>query len=283
VIKSHRPPFQLFPPHVIGAAKRFRFDEQLKNDPVEYQKVYEELKIEAALLTIVRISIRLSQSRTRLMPHQNSPYAEVRAVVNNHDDPTMPVSTFRTWFIGMIFVAAGYANRDCIFQTLAHNFDDRLPYRAFINQFFIIRQPGISVSANVAQLLAFPAGKLLEVILPSRQFTTFGHTWSLNPGRFNLKEHMVITIMANAGLAGASIPYVGVLVIFLVYPGRDKRFVDGRKSGPATLLQPGVRFQIRIPEYVTPTHFVLIRVYSSMLFQSSCPSPPPILVTVWPV
>lgn len=71
-------------------------------------------------------------------------------------------------------------------------------FRGFINQFFSVRQPGITVSANVAQLLAFPVGKLLEAALPSRRFTTFGYRWSLNPGKFNLKEHMVITIMANS-------------------------------------------------------------------------------------
>jgi hypothetical protein len=50
----------------------------------------------------------------------------------------------------------------------------------------------------------FPAGKFLEKVLPTRQFTTFGYTWSLNPGKFNMKEHMVITIIANAGFY---IPY----------------------------------------------------------------------------
>ena len=45
----------------------------------------------------------------------------------------------------------------------------------------------------------FPAGKFLEKVLPARQFTTLGYTWNLNPGKFNMKEHMVITIMANAG------------------------------------------------------------------------------------
>ena len=51
----------------------------------------------------------------------SSPYAEVRAVVDNHDDPTIPASTVRTWIIGLVFVGAG----------------------AFINQFFSIRYPGI--------------------------------------------------------------------------------------------------------------------------------------------
>ena len=48
---------------------------------------------------------------------QNSPYAEVRAVVDNRDDPAMPASTFRAWFIGTIFVAAGYVNNHCVLRN----------------------------------------------------------------------------------------------------------------------------------------------------------------------
>jgi len=126
-------------------------------------------------------------------------------------------------------------------------------FRAFINQFFSIRQPGITVTANVAQLLAFPAGKLLEAILPTTQFTTFGYTWSLNPGKFNLKEHMVITIMANVGFAT---PYTGY-VCFIIPPmrsrSRDQTSTDHLGPVPATLLQPGLRLQLWIPECVVIT------------------------------
>ena len=52
----------------------------------------------------------------------------------------------------------------------------------------------------------FPAGKFLEKVLPTRQFTTFGYVWSLNPGKFNMKENVVITIMANIGFYP---PYTG--------------------------------------------------------------------------
>ena len=31
-----------------------------------------------------------------------SPYAEVRESVNNTDDPTLPVETFRAYFIGLV-------------------------------------------------------------------------------------------------------------------------------------------------------------------------------------
>lgn len=159
-----------FPAAVIEKATRYLRDSTLKADPTEYAKVHEELRLQAALM------------------YTNSAYPEVRAVVDNHDDPSMPVATFRAWFIGMIFVAI----------------------EAFINQFFYLRQPGIQITYNVVQVLAFPAGKLLEAILPTWKFNTFGYTWTLNPGHFNLKEHMLITIMANVGY---STPYTNDIVI----------------------------------------------------------------------
>ena len=33
----------------------------------------------------------------------DSPYPEVRSAVANTDDPTMPVSTIRSWVIGLVF------------------------------------------------------------------------------------------------------------------------------------------------------------------------------------
>jgi hypothetical protein len=65
---------------------------------------------------------------------QNSPYAEVRAVADNHDDPNLAASTFRSWVIGTLFAAAA----------------------GFINQFFGIQYPSIRVGPNIAQLLCVP-------------------------------------------------------------------------------------------------------------------------------
>lgn len=106
-----------------------------------------------------------------LVATENSPYLEVRANVDNTDDPTMPVLTFRVLFIGTIFSAAG----------------------CFIDTLFGYRQPAVYVATNVGQLLSYPVGKLMEG-LPTRKFRTFGCTWTLNPGKFNKKEHMLITI-----------------------------------------------------------------------------------------
>lgn len=48
----------------------------------------EEIKLEAALM-------------------DDSPYAEVRASVDNTDDYEMSVNTFRSWFLGMLFTIVG--------------------------------------------------------------------------------------------------------------------------------------------------------------------------------
>jgi OPT family oligopeptide transporter len=72
---------------------------------------------------------------------------------------------------------------------------------SFIDTLFANRNPSVSISANVAQLIAYPCGKFLHKVLPTRTFTTFGRKWTLNPGPFNKKEHMLITIMANVSFS----------------------------------------------------------------------------------
>ena len=205
--QTYRFPLQFFPPGVIKAAKRYRFDEELRDDPVEYQKIYEELKVKAALLVIVCIFVPLAPFRC----HYSARTPHTLRFV-------LWLTTMTILWCLQIHSALGSSEQSSLQQGMLiitrrtplntwypwRAFTDRFSRRGFINQFFSIRQPGITVTANVAQLLAFPTGKLLEAILPSRQFTTFGYTWSLNPGKFNPKEHTVITIMANVGF---STPY----------------------------------------------------------------------------
>lgn len=106
----------------------------------------------------------------------NSPYAAVRAVTDSFDDPQMLCSTIRSWTIGLFFCSA----------------------TIFINCFFSIRFPSIAISTGVAQLLAYPMGKLMAHVLPDWGITMFGTRHSLNPGPFTKKEHMLATIMAQA-------------------------------------------------------------------------------------
>jgi OPT family small oligopeptide transporter len=158
-----------FPHAVLQKIKEFLGNEAIFDNPEKHEDLIYEMKLEAALIT------------------NNSPYAEVRAVVDNHDDVNVPCSTIRAWVIGLAFSAI----------------------LGFINQLFSIRQPTITVLANVAQLLAYPIGKGWERFLPDVGFTLFGVRHSLNPGAFSKKEHMLITIMANVAY---QTPYTNYVV-----------------------------------------------------------------------
>ncbi|EHK17282.1 uncharacterized protein TRIVIDRAFT_161010 [Trichoderma virens Gv29-8] len=109
--------------------------------------------------------------------HGNSVYREIRATFSNVDDPDTPCGTVRAWVIGLVW-AAGLAG---------------------LNQFFAPRNPTLTVSVYIAQLFCFPMGRFCAATLPTTVFlrgTRF--EFSLNPGPFSIKEHMLITIMANA-------------------------------------------------------------------------------------
>jgi hypothetical protein len=121
-----------------------------------YDELLKEMKLEAVLAT------------------ENSPYLEVRANVDPTDDPTLPSLTFRVLLLGTLLSGLG----------------------SFVDTLFANRLPSVFISANVAQLIAYPCGKFLAKVMPTRKFRTFGKEWSFNPGRFNAKEHMLIAIMA---------------------------------------------------------------------------------------
>ncbi|KAJ6486426.1 OPT oligopeptide transporter [Mycena vitilis] len=110
-----------------------------------------------------------------------SPYPEVRAAVSSVDDPSMPVNTFRMWFLGIILTIL----------------------LAGINQVFEYRAPSVFITGIVGQLISLPMGKFLEWALPTKQFKTRNFIWSFNPGPFNIKEHVCITVMINVAYIGA--------------------------------------------------------------------------------
>ncbi|MBW0473692.1 hypothetical protein O181_013407 [Austropuccinia psidii MF-1] len=151
-------------------------------------KLINEIKLEAALL-------------------EETPFPEVLNIAPSTDDPFMPVSTFRAWLIGLVWTILG---------------------TDYINVFFSARLPGISVNTFVGQVLALPAGRFLASTLPTRLFKVFGYSFTLNPGPFNPKEHLLITVMGNVTYGGQ----VGVYVTDLIATLRVKRFYDlnGRYS-----------------------------------------------------
>lgn len=151
-------------------------NEDIFANPEKHEHEITEMKIEAALIT------------------GNSPYAEIRAVVPKVDDPNMPCSTIRAWFLG--FILCG-----CV---------------AFINGFFEIRQPAIFVYGTVPQLISYPLGNFCASVLPDIGFTLWGVRHSLNPGPFNRKEHMLVTVMSTVANTA---PYTNGVVWIQALPG----------------------------------------------------------------
>ncbi|CAK7324230.1 unnamed protein product [Dovyalis caffra] len=110
--------------------------------------------------------------------HEESTVKQVDLTVPKTDDPTVPVLTFRMWVLGL---------STCIILS-------------FVNQFFWYRTQPMSVSSIAAQIAVVPLGHLMARKLPTRKFFE-GTSWefTLNPGPFNIKEHVLITIFANSG------------------------------------------------------------------------------------
>lgn len=126
-------------------------------DSVHDESLYDDiyyLKMEAALI------------------YYHSPYPEVRSIASPLDDSTIPVETFRAYFLGILWVIIGTG----------------------VNQFFEPRMPPISLTSHLLQFLVYPCGRLMQ-LLPDYGFKIKGRRFSLNPGPWNTKEQALVTIM----------------------------------------------------------------------------------------
>jgi hypothetical protein len=70
-------------------------DPSLSDDGVSKKPITAEEAME--------IAIGESSTVEYTIDSDNSPYLEVRANVPNTDDPTLPINTFRMWFLGVVF------------------------------------------------------------------------------------------------------------------------------------------------------------------------------------
>ncbi|XP_037480202.1 oligopeptide transporter 4-like isoform X1 [Triticum dicoccoides] len=140
---------------------------------------------------------------------ETSPIEEVRLTVPRGDDPTLPVWTFRMWSMGLLSCAL----------------------MSFLNQFFSYRTEPLIVTQITVQVASLPMGHILARVLPRRMFRApamlGGGEWTLNPGPFNMKEHVLISIFANAGYAfGNGHAYaVGIVDIIRAFYGRSISFL----------------------------------------------------------
>lgn len=118
----------------------------------------------------------LTDEYAAVVVEDDSPYPEVRAAVPSSDDSLLPQNTIRMWTLGLIFTTIGCA----------------------LNLLFSLHQPSIIITTFVTSILAWPVGLLWARFLPNVKI--FGAP--LNPGPFNIKEHALITIMANVAYGG---------------------------------------------------------------------------------
>lgn len=103
-------------------------------------------------------------------------FVQVRASVRNFD-VDMPVNTIRAWAIGLFLCTIGSA----------------------VNMMLSLRNPSISLTTFVIQLIAYPLGLAWDLIFPDRVFNLWGLKFNFKPGPFNFKEHVIIVVMSNVG------------------------------------------------------------------------------------
>ncbi|KZT69481.1 OPT superfamily oligopeptide transporter [Daedalea quercina L-15889] len=103
-------------------------------------------------------------------------------LVSLDDDPSLPSLTFRTWFLGL-----GLA---C--------------FAAVLGELFYFRPQTVQVSGLFLQVFGFILGRGLEIVLPGpnhatpKMRTSNTRFWRfINPGPFNIKEHVAISIMST--------------------------------------------------------------------------------------
>lgn len=119
-----------------------------------------------------------SSSSVDASSEDNSPIEQVALTVPVADDPSIPVLTFRMWVLGTV---------SCVVLS-------------FLNQFFWYRNEPLSITSISAQIAVVPLGHLMASALPDRVlFKDSRWEFTLNPGPFNVKEHVLITIFANSG------------------------------------------------------------------------------------
>ncbi|KAM1005343.1 hypothetical protein ACFX13_005472 [Malus domestica] len=137
--------------------------------------------------------------------HERCKIEEVALVVPETDDPTLPVMTFRAWFLGLT---------SCTLLI-------------FLNTFFSFRTQPLAISAILMQIITLPIGKFMASALPRREHSLRGWRFSLNPGPFNIKEHVIITIFANCGISygGGDAYSIGAITIMKAYYKQSLSFI----------------------------------------------------------
>jgi len=100
-------------------------------------------------------------------------YEEIEGVISNKDDPEMVSLTIRSCLIGLLFAIG----------------------RSMSDTYFSFKTKPHSLYFVYTLLLSYVLGKFLAWILPRYQWQINKMKFSLNPGSFTIKEHVLIMLM----------------------------------------------------------------------------------------
>ncbi|KAF9116396.1 hypothetical protein BGW39_002746, partial [Mortierella sp. 14UC] len=125
---------------------------------------------------------------------ENSKIEAVRLVVPVTDDITLVALTFRFWLLSLLFSVLG----------------------AVIQQYYMFRAVSGSFSIYFVNLATYGIGKSMAKWLPVSKWTIGSHSFSLNPGPFNIKEHALIGIaVSTAATSAYAIEILSSMDLFL--------------------------------------------------------------------
>ncbi|RRT51101.1 hypothetical protein B296_00023976 [Ensete ventricosum] len=124
----------------------------------------------------------------------DSPIEQVRLTVPPTDEKTLQALTFRTWAIGIPICAIA-----SVFSSLSD-----------------FRQQILYLSPICINIIVLILGKLMANSFPNKVVRVPCTKWgfSLNPGPFNLKEHVVTNMLANSATYPFGFDIVSISKIF---------------------------------------------------------------------
>ncbi|CAI6922735.1 ANM_collapsed_G0059280.mRNA.1.CDS.1 [Saccharomyces cerevisiae] len=151
----------------------FKDDENIPHDQYEEWKRLvdlEDLDSKEGIDEYDSFDIRAFASAIKF----HSPYQEVRAVVDPEDDPTIPVETFRAYFLAIIWSVIGSG----------------------FNEFFFHRVVSISLGTPIIQMFLYICGKAWAKTIPCWTITIRGRKYGINIDKpWTQKEQMFSTLL----------------------------------------------------------------------------------------
>ncbi|KAJ5105173.1 hypothetical protein NUU61_002520 [Penicillium alfredii] len=198
---------------LLNAIKRRRRETQTQRDDslgtgagaenITIQSAKEPKLSESGILDEGQVPAQAETTAIELESHDNPEIAalphQVRQLINLNDDPDLPTITFRYFVLSAFFVIPG----------------------AFLSQMSYFRTTTAPYSVFFVQIACHYAGHFLARVLPAWVIRLPGkrYAFNLNPGPWNIKEHVLVTLTAASG-ATYNIGYTPIVLSELWYGQR---------------------------------------------------------------